>query len=269
LSEEISTLQFSGHEGATIGPELPLSVFGLKPQPVRMGTPVLRPFLRAGMRQRILGRESMLHVEEIRPFRVAQAPHNRLATIAIVVGIHVAVIAAFMLSLHPNFFPKETPGPIQSRVIIEPKHTDDAFTKAPAVTLRTVDTTEPDKPVIQIEETPPSSGIGAVQGPPIGPINPLIRDFGPRAIAGTHTIPDYPPLDTRLGHEGSVMLRLAIDERGTVVDAVVERSSGYASLDKAAADWVKAHWRYYPATHNGDAMASAAEVTVSFHLTGH
>jgi protein TonB len=86
---------------------------------------------------------------------------------------------------------------------------------------------------------------------------------------GTHTIPDYPPLDARLGREGTVTLKLAIDERGAVTDAVVERSSGYASLDQAAVNWVKAHWLYYPATHSGDPVASSADVTVTFRLTGH
>jgi len=86
---------------------------------------------------------------------------------------------------------------------------------------------------------------------------------------GTHTTPDYPPLDKRLGHEGNVLLKLAIDERGMVVDTQIERSSGYESLDRAAADWVRSHWRYHPATQAGDAVPSNAEVTVTFRLTTH
>ena len=209
----------------------------------------------------------MLHVEEIRPFRVPDTPHNRLVTIAIVVGIHIAVISAFLMGLRPPIFEKEK-GPLVVDFISD-SHPKPAPTNPPPIQMR--DPTLPDAPMplVHIDEPSDPGPIIVVPPKPVGPVGPAIRDFGPRAIAGTHTIPDYPPIDTRLGHEGSVMLRLAIDERGDVVDAVVERSSGYGSLDKAAADWVKAHWRYYPATHGGDAVASMAEVTVTFHLSGH
>jgi len=84
---------------------------------------------------------------------------------------------------------------------------------------------------------------------------------------GTHTTPDYPLLDARLGHEGNVLLKLSINEWGAVTGAQVERSSGYESLDRAAASWVKSHWLYRPATRAGDGIASTAEVTVTFRLT--
>jgi protein TonB len=93
--------------------------------------------------------------------------------------------------------------------------------------------------------------------------------FPARPIMGTHTTPDYPQLDARQGHEGNVLLKLSINEWGAVTDAQVERSSGYESLDRAAASWVKSHWLYHPATRAGDGVASTAEVTVTFRLTTH
>jgi len=99
--------------------------------------------------------------------------------------------------------------------------------------------------------------------------NPPVRVFPAQAIIGTHTIPDYPPLDARLGHEGNVLLKLSINEWGAVTDAQIERSSGYESLDQAAASWVKSHWLYHPATRAGDGIPSTAEVTVTFRLTVH
>lgn len=87
------------------------------------------------------------------------------------------------------------------------------------------------------------------------------------ALASTHTIPAYPALDRRLGHEGRVRLKLLIDASGSVADAVVERSSGYDGLDAAAVAWVKAHWRYQPATQDGKAVPASSEADVTFRLT--
>jgi protein TonB len=88
-----------------------------------------------------------------------------------------------------------------------------------------------------------------------------------QAVIGTHTTPDYPPLETRLGHEGNVYLHLAIDANGVVADVRIVRSSGYDDLDQAAADWVKAHWRYLPATQGGVPTASSTDAIVTFRLT--
>ena len=208
----------------------------------------------------------MLHVEEIRPLRLPESPHNRLVTIGIVAGIHVVVISAFILSLHPEVLAFKSEKPIQTYWIPD-KHQDiSPPSHPPLVDLQHPVQDSAVQPVIKIEES--QGSITVPLAPPTGPIGPTVRDFGPRAMAGTHTIPDYPPIDTRLGHEGTVMLKLAIDERGIVTDAVVERSSGYGSLDQAAVNWVKAHWRYYPATHAGDPVTSSADVTVTFRLTG-
>jgi protein TonB len=89
-----------------------------------------------------------------------------------------------------------------------------------------------------------------------------------RVIADTHTIPNYPPLSVRLGQTGDVRLKLTIDERGAVVAATVEKSSGYDALDNAAVAWVIAHWRYEPATKDGKPFATTTDAQVTFRLTG-
>jgi periplasmic protein TonB len=91
-------------------------------------------------------------------------------------------------------------------------------------------------------------------------------DHGPITIAATHTIPPYPPLDVRLGHEGTVVLRLTIGPDGRVTDAVVVKTSGYDTLDAAARIWVLAHWRYQPAVRGGAAIPGTATVGVQFNL---
>jgi len=207
----------------------------------------------------------MLHVEEIRPLRMPESPHHRLVTIGIVVGIHIVVISAFVVGLRQSGLLPRMDKPIVTQWIQE-KPTTTVQTPPPPVDLAKPTPTDTVPPQdFKLEDTPDK---GVILLPPTPPGPPqIVRDFGPRAMMGTHTIPDYPPIDSRLNHEGTVMLKLGIDERGVVTDAVVEHSSGYDSLDQAAVSWVKAHWRYYPATRAGDAIASSADVTVTFRLT--
>ena len=87
----------------------------------------------------------------------------------------------------------------------------------------------PIEPEIIYEATdqPPNNGI--TQSPADA------GSSGPASIAYTHTIPPYPPVDIRLGNQGTVSLRVIIDANGFVSDAMVVRSSGFPRLDEAAA----------------------------------
>jgi len=205
----------------------------------------------------------MLLAQDIRP--LSRSPQQRLVIIGAVVGIHVAVIAAFLSGLRPSSFLPEPPGPLHVDIIKDTHHTP------PPPQPRITDSFKrpiPVDPTIPVFNTDGNNTIH--DAPPTGqnaPADPSNYYVGPKAIMGTHTTPDYPPLDRRLGHEGNVLLKLAIDERGAVVDTQIERSSGYETLDQAAADWVKTHWRYHPATRAGDGVQSSAEVTVTFRLT--
>jgi protein TonB len=93
-----------------------------------------------------------------------------------------------------------------------------------------------------------------------------VYDQAAAGIASTHTTPPYPLLARRLGEEGSLRLQLTISPQGIVTEAQVVRSSGYDDLDRAARDWVKAHWRYRPALRGGAAVASTGDVQVRFDL---
>lgn len=204
----------------------------------------------------------MLLAQDIRS--LPRASQQRFAVIAAVGVLHVAVIAAFLSGLALRVFPADPPPPIQVHFVPDksrpplPPPTDTFTLEQPAVP-------RPDVPVFDtangnstIHETGPTQTVSA---------DPPVRLIAAQPIMGTHTTPDYPALDARLGHEGNVLLKLSIDAWGAVVDAQVERSSGYDSLDRAAASWVKSHWLYHPATHAGDPIPSTTEVTVTFHLT--
>lgn len=83
----------------------------------------------------------------------------------------------------------------------------------------------------------------------------------PRAILAIQ--PELPPQARAVGANGSVLLRVALDENSNVVEATVLRSSGFAPLDRAAvAAALKAAYR--TETFGCRSVASTYVFTVPF-----
>lgn len=78
--------------------------------------------------------------------------------------------------------------------------------------------------------------------------------------------PPYPQESLYSGEEGAVLLRIAIAADGRVSDVKVMRSSGSIRLDSASTSWIRRRWRFYPATLNGQPVASAVTLRVTFAL---
>jgi protein TonB len=208
----------------------------------------------------------MLLAQDIRP--LVRSSQQRFAIIAAVAGIHIAVIAAFLSGLAPKVFAPES-GPIIVTVVPDRTHLPPPAPPPVVDTLVRPTVPNPDVPIIR------ESDASTIHEPPATPtpnthsVDLPVRIAAAQPIMGTHTTPDYPLLDTRQGHEGNVLLRLSINEWGAVTDAQVERSSGYESLDRAAASWVKSHWLYHPATRAGDPIPTTTEAIVTFRLNTH
>ncbi|MBX3619795.1 MAG: energy transducer TonB, partial [Rhizobacter sp.] len=69
----------------------------------------------------------------------------------------------------------------------------------------------------------------------------------------------------RLNEQGTVTLRVYIDERGLPATVLVARPSGFPRLDEAAVSSVR-RWRFKPYTENGQALAGWAFIPVIFEL---
>lgn len=81
-----------------------------------------------------------------------------------------------------------------------------------------------------------------------------------------HNVPPaYPAEAQRRGWQGTVLLRLSIDESGRVAEARVERSSGFELLDDTALQAVR-HWRAQPAVRRGRAVSTTAFQPIVFRL---
>jgi protein TonB len=76
----------------------------------------------------------------------------------------------------------------------------------------------------------------------------------------------YPHTALRQHMQGTVLLRVLVDEGGRPIDVVILRSSGYILLDRSAREQVLAGWRFAPAMSHGQAVRAWARVPVSFAL---
>lgn len=107
------------------------------------------------------------------------------------------------------------------------------------------------------------SGAGSTDGDPTAPVGPpnvqqqepverqpvqeVARASPPsarRVACNPCSTPDYPLSERRENIEGQPVINVIFDANGNVVEAVIERSSGSASLDQAALEEVRANWRF-------------------------
>jgi TonB family protein len=84
---------------------------------------------------------------------------------------------------------------------------------------------------------------------------------GPAEIRGSR----FYPVSSQLGNEqGSVGLKIALADDGTMKDAAIENSSGSARLDAAALQYAREQYQYK--VGDGEQMPDLVRVTVTFNL---
>jgi protein TonB len=79
--------------------------------------------------------------------------------------------------------------------------------------------------------------------------------------------PQYPLAARRAGEQGTVLLRVLVTQDGVPAQVSIERSSGFARLDRAAVEAVRT-WRFAPARRGADAVEAWVLVPVVFKLEG-
>jgi TonB family protein len=88
----------------------------------------------------------------------------------------------------------------------------------------------------------------------------------PEPIAGTHTLPGYPPLSALVGEAGTTKISVAISPQGQAVDCRISQSSGSDRLDRVACAHVTEYWRWKPVSREGLATAPRTSVTIVWNL---
>jgi protein TonB len=99
------------------------------------------------------------------------------------------------------------------------------------------------------------------------PVGPVALSSELAVACPERAAPAYPAQSRRLGEEGTVVLRVELDESGRVAVARVSRSSGHARLDEAVLGVVKS-WRCTPALRDGRPVRAVALQPFKFVLQG-
>lgn len=127
-------------------------------------------------------------------------------------------------------------------------------------------------PTDYVAPTPPPQPVPVAVAPPPAAPPATVLPSGPVTLGGElsvacpqRTAPRYPPASRRLGEEGTVILRVELDEQGKVCTARISSSSGFARLDAAALDAVR-NWQCTPAHRNGQPVRAVALQPFKFIL---
>jgi len=105
------------------------------------------------------------------------------------------------------------------------------------------------------------------QAPPVAPLKPvapvhkLPTVLNTTGNAGERPEPPYPKIALEQGQQGSVTLRMTVDDAGLVQNIEVSQSSGFPVLDHSALEFVKRHWTVPPG--NGTRIY---EATINYKL---
>lgn len=199
---------------------------------------------------------------------------ERTAGLALVVALHVAgwwglmslrivpipeeVVTLFVEPLRtepPPATPKLLPAP-KPKERLAPRPLAAAAT-APAAAEPVAESVAEAPPAVQAAEAAPAE--------PPRPAGPVALGMELSLACSERTPPAYPATSRRLGEEGQVVLRVELDEQGSVSAARVVSGSGHARLDEAALAAVKA-WRCRPALRDGRSVRAVAQQPFKFVL---
>ncbi len=177
--------------------------------------------------------------------------------------------------------------PVAYKLVSEPKEETIVTRFIEEKPIPVVEELEPPKPIVHKErkaqhpappvaaptdvheETPVSTAQETIAPPAVdtGPAVPAQPDSEPTAIAyGSHASVAYPHDSLKAREQGTVMLLVLVGVDGKVEDIRIDKSSGFARLDRAARDAVKL-WIFNPARHGGVAERAWAKVPISFTVS--
>ena len=222
----------------------------------------------------------MLAYAAHRPVAIDRDPHPN--TMLLIIGVHVALIAAVM-SARMEIQRRRPPDPPLIRIPLspEPPPRPEALPQA-QVPAPIAPAPDPAKPVIRAHspDWPPPianagdldhgslAGGGVVVIPPVPRASVQADPTLPRLLTPAAELKPPYPAEKLLNEEEAVLtLKLAIDAQGRVSSVDPVGTADVVFLN-AARRYLIAHWRYAPATRDGSAVPSTMLVTLHFELNG-
>ncbi len=183
-----------------------------------------------------------------------------------VIGIHILIIYGlaatmgvvkvpqFAAPIEAVFIPEQTEVEPEPPVPVKPEIDQVMPTEQPMPDIQF------DEPVVPPAETPiPASESAIAAAPASGAVAQELK-------TRNRVEPTYPSSSRRAGEEGTVRLKVLVDEKGRPRDVAIATSSGFARLDQAAMEAVR-KWRFEAATDGTHPITAWTQVAITFRLT--
>ena len=184
-----------------------------------------------------------------------------------VIGLHVLIVYGLVVSMGivemPKFatpvaavfIPEQTEVQPEPEIKVKPQIESDLPLDEPLPEVQY------EEPVAPPTDTPMPPSESAIRATPAttGAVAQELK-------TSSRVEPTYPPTSRRLGEEGTVRLKVLVDERGRPRDVQVAQGSGFARLDQAAMDAVR-RWKFVAATDGAKPITAWTQVAVTFKLT--
>ncbi len=204
---------------------------------------------------------------------------ERFGGFAVVVAVHVALVAALVLAMHRTSRPVQPD--VSVRLIEAPKPLPLKVPMPLPLAKPTVQVSVPriDVPAAPVVETPPPAAVPTAAPAPApvlqaeakpaapAPAPAVSGDAAPLvdASAAGNAVPVYPRASKALGEQGVVVLEVFVTLDGTVGDIRVGHSSGYDRLDESALRAVR-QWHFIPARQGGKQVSMWYKQPITFDL---
>jgi protein TonB len=202
---------------------------------------------------------------------------QRTTTLAVIVGLHVALVFAFGTGLGPKVVaalpiafqasvlpevrdPPPAPPPMRDPTLIHPR-----LDNVPTPELNIVVDTGPDA-IREAAQTPP-----VVQPNPAPPAPQVVHRVQGNAGKGFPNSADYyPPSALRLGETGTAIVQVCVNRKGYLTGApTLAQSTGSPRLDEGALKLARAGSGHYrPTTENDQAVDSCFPLDITFNIRG-
>lgn len=215
---------------------------------------------------------------------------DRALSLAAVIGLHIAAGAGMLMLAQPviqqmlaapvlielvsptpqEMSAPEPPRPAPMKPRSAPAQRPQAAPQA--VTPQLVQTAAPapaDAPTISAAPVQKETPAAAAPSEAVAKAGPAVVDAvqAPRHDADylLNPKPDYPRASRSLGEEGKVWLRVQVSEDGRPLQVLIDTTSGYQRLDRAAREAVS-NWRFVPARQGQTNVVGWVRVPVLFEL---
>ena len=153
-----------------------------------------------------------------------QETSTRSVSLLVVVLIHIGLVFALIAGLKAGLIEK-LPEELKAEVV-QPKDEVKPPPPPPPDLAKPPPPFVPPPEINIASDAPSTNAITTQSVVTTPPAPPAPAPTQLTAVTRTHTLPPYPPLSTKLGEQGSVVLEVTIDEQGDCTDAAVQTSSG-------------------------------------------